>query len=185
MKFKKTLDELIIPNKGIYLGPSRNSDDEIKFAHLYDITNSTGDQLKREINDCIIGGPDFGKTIRFIVDNNEKRFIIFRPDCLHFKVAQKLEIEYPINTQVLYGCGVVKNLASSTKIEQVEYSSIDEMPRNRQTIKFLSDLMRVGDRPDKWDWADKYADITESLSKSILNDEFWRRQKESHYKKEL
>jgi len=169
MKFKNVLHEKIISDKGIKL-------DSESFAFFYDITNSTEYELKREIKDCTLSGPVYGNAIRFIVDNENKKFIIFRPDCLHYKVASQLGYQYPKNINVLFGAGIV-DLSVSTKITDVDFSVFEEMPRNKEFNKFFEKVL--GHK--KWGWTNKYGDIEYALFNSVMNTNYWGDQKQRHY----
>jgi len=179
MKFEKTIIESIIPDKGINLGKMPGDDeDDFNFAFFYDITKNTQSQTEKEMKECLLGGPEYGNAIRFMIDNNEKRFIVFRPDCLHYKVASQLGIKYPLNDNVLFGSGWIKNPRSSMKIDDIEYATLSEMPRGKDAKKFLEKLLGDG---KKWSWADKWGDVTEALFSSIMNKNYWSEYKKSHY----
>lgn len=173
MKFKKVLNEKIIMDKGVKLGIDNG---EVIFAFFYDITNNTTSKTIEEMRDCILNTPEYGKSIRFIADAIEKRFIIFRPDCLHYKVASQLGYEYPKNINVLYGQGIVKNILSP-RITDVEFSVFDEIPRSKEVNKFFEKLLGN----NKWEWTEKYGDIVEGLFNSIMSDSYWDDQRRRHY----
>jgi len=154
MKFNKVLNESMIKDKGIKID-TLNGNSEITF--FYDITNSEGIELKKEIKECILGGPYYGNEIRFIADSINKKFIIFRPNCLHYKAAVELGYKYPKNKDVLFGNGTV-NL-STMKLTDVEFSALEEMPRNKESNNFFEKLLEN----KKWKWTEKYGDIEKSL----------------------
>lgn len=173
MKFKKVLNEKIIMDKGVKLGIKN---DEVIFAFFYDITNNTLSKTIDEMRDCILNTPEYGKSIRFIADNINKKFIIFRPDCLHYKVAAQLGYEYPKNINVLFGQGIVRDI-KNPKITDVEFSVFDEMPRSKEVNNFFNKLIEN----NKWSWTDKYGDIVDGLFNSIMNDNYWDEQRRRHY----
>lgn len=143
MRFDRALNEKIIIDKGVDLSKG----EDFAFAFFYDITDSNKYETRKEIKDCIIGGPEYGNAIRFIADGKNKKFIVFRPDCLHYRVASQLGYEYPKNTDVLFGTGRV-DLSVSTRITDIDFSTLDEMPRNKEYNKFFEKIVK-----NKWGWA--------------------------------
>ena len=190
MKFEKSLkplDEIVMAGMSVKLdiapsyGYSDDGSESTKkpgYALFYDVTNDTKSQLENDVYNCIIGGPEHGNSVRFIANNNNKKFIVFRPDVLHYKAAAQLGLKYPVDENILYGEGWIKIPSSSMKIDDIEFRTLKEMPRDRKSKKFLEKLLGDGQR---WKWADKWGDVTDALFSCILTDDYWKEQRQSHY----